>query len=51
MRFRFTTTATHATTIKMALAAEGVSHRLLKKSYLKRIWCGSINVQSRTTVK
>lgn len=33
MRFRFTTTATHATTIKMALAAEGVSHRLLKKLF------------------
>lgn len=33
MRFRFTTTATHDTTIKVALAHQGVSHRLLKKLF------------------
>lgn len=33
MRFSFTTTATHETTIKMALAHQGVSHRLLKKLF------------------
>ncbi len=33
MRFSFSTTATHATTIKMALAAQGVSHRLLKRLF------------------